>query len=372
MLKMKKYWIIINLISIILVAGCGNKPNEPEISEPRWKLISHFGEERITQLHVNELNNQLSVTSKDKFGIIYSGSEEPAVTADLQTPTHDCYNYIPFITDEYYFYCNVNGQYLHIGSNLTGELIGSIPINAIVDSVNLPAQFTRSQGFYYSNHIKYHDGMYMISIRHLAIPQDDWLYFGQFDFSGDEPAFLITKKIRAYEEYSTTSVWVNGNYYYGGYFWQYRSDNFNPSVCAVNETDLSVIYTDFGLIIRTVYEYYDYLLGFFDGPVKKSYDGGFTWEDWICLNAPWNHVLVDGVNVLFFSHNLGSINFDTLETANYENGELHSHCIVVMAEFDNKVFAGTLDGLYYCALEDFFIPISTTGTREVIDLQIMD
>jgi len=357
-LSVKNIRLLIYLFLFIFISlfySCADRPNEPEMPSERWKIISAFGEEDITQLYVKSDNSQLSVTSENYFGRIMPGSNEPDILVELESSTHDCYNYIPFFNDDLYFYSNVNGQYLYVGENSSGELIGTIPIGSIVDSINSPAQFTRSQGYYHSNHIEFNNGLYMISIRHLNIAQDDWLYFGEFDISDNEISFILNKKIRAYEELGTASAWVNSNYYYGGYFWQYRSDSFNPSVCAVNERDNSIIYTEFGSIIRSVFEYYDYALGLFDGPIKKSYDGGFTWENWINMNAPWNHIIIDGIHMFFFSHNLASIDFETLEIENYDSGELYGHCIVSMAQFDGKVFAATRDGLYYCHLEDFII-----------------
>jgi hypothetical protein len=291
----------------------------------------------------------------------------------LQTPTHDCFRYIPFINDDCYFYCNANGDLLHIGNNLTGEFLGSIPIGDIVEENDLPAKYNRSTDTHNSNHMEYYDGLYMISIRHEAIAQDDWLYFGEFDLSPGNVSFNIGKKICSYEEPATATVIVRCNYYYGGYFWQYRTDNFSPNVCAVRAEDLNVVYTIFIPAITGIYEYYDYLLGFFDIYIKKSFDNGFTWEDWAVMNAPWVHEEIAGVNVLFFSHNLSSVNFDLLETVDYAEGELEGHCITNLIEFDGRVFAGTMDGLYYCDLEDFFITDTTVrkGSENTAKIEIL-
>ncbi len=364
------FYSLLILVMFITFSGCSKDPTGNKDSEARWKLIPELGEQRITELYVDSGKNKLCFTTENFYGIINQGSVSPSVLEPLHNDPSDCIRYVPFINDEYYIYCNLAGDILYIGDSKTGEFHDSIGIEEIVDEVDLPAKFSPSSHNYFPNHLVYHDDLYMLSIRHSSRSSDDWLYFGNFNFTEGNASFETAEKIASYAEPGTTTIYVQANYYYGGYFWQFRDDSFHPNICAVNEGDFSTVHTHFNSFIRSVYEYDYFLIGFFDIPVKRSYDGGFTWEEWIELNAPWNHEIINDVDVVFFSHNLGSIDFDLLEASNYDNGELHGNCIIDLEEFDGKVFAATTNGFFYCDLEDFFVPKPDDHNRTEGDIDL--
>jgi len=355
-------------VLLIILGSCTN-PEGPD--QVRWRFIEDFGSDPVTELYVNSTTGFLMVMTGDRYGKINSGSVQPELITDLPSTCDDPYKYVPFITDQYFFTCNEEGDQLHIGNAQTGEHLDTIHIEEIVAKNDLPAVYTRSSNRYNSNLVEYHNGLYMISIRHDPHPLDDWLYFGGFNFDDEDMSFETSSRVRAYEVEGTGSVYVRSNYYYGGYFWQYRTENFSSNVCAVNENDFSVIYTTFIPAISGVYEYNGVLLGFFGMFIKKSYDGGFTWHDWAVMNASWNHTVIDGVNVMFISQNIASANFDLVYMDNYDSGELAGHCIINLVEFDGKVFAGTLDGLFYCDLEDFFVLKPELHREGDADLEII-
>lgn len=352
--------VIVTVIIAIFIMGCNNS-TEPQKPEERWRKVSSFGDIQMTGIYLNSEKTQLSVTTTEEFGLIQQGDVKPTTVNVLECSINGSYlEYIPYFCDEYYFYCDRNGQTMYVGDNTSGKLVGTIPITSLVDSLYLPAKYSRSDNMFTSNHIETNNNdLYMISIRQTDVSSgstnDDKLYFGSLELSNKSLTFSVSQEINSYSDLATHVVFVRSNYYYGGYFWQYRDDCFHPTLTVVNENSFDVQYLTVYPIIRYAFDHTGYTIGVFDGPVKKSYDGGFTWEDWAMLNAAWNFVEIHDKNVAFFSHNLGSIDLETCEIENYDRGELDGHPIIGMAEFDNKVFAATLSGLFYCDIEDFFV-----------------
>jgi hypothetical protein len=380
MKRIKEYQILKCLtliLSLLLLLSCSKKcSTEPDDTGIRWKEVEVFENEHITSIYVNSNRTQLSITTARNYAKFTQGNTEPDIIIELEISDDESHiKYIPSFSDEFYFYCESEGQTMYIGNNTTGEFIGTLPIESIVDTINLPAKYSPSEGINISNHIEHNsNGLYMISLRQTDLNpnnhQDDRLIFGNFVQQGNTLNFNILQNIESYDEPSMSAI-VYSNYYYGGNFWQYRRGDHQISpVTVINEETFSKQNLTFYPKIRNVFEGEGYTVGLFDAPLKKSFDGGFTWEDWMMLNAGWHHVAIQNTHVFFYSHNYASINFETLEIINYDRGELDGSCIVGMIEFDDKVYAATLNGLFFCSFDDFFIEKTESSRNWKDDLRL--
>ncbi|MCF7919038.1 MAG: hypothetical protein K9N06_03895 [Candidatus Cloacimonetes bacterium] len=380
LLKTSTILISVIIAVILIITGCDKKPSEPE-DNVRWHFVSSLGTGMITGMYANESGTQLSVTNDIYFSIFTQGNSEPEKTVILKTNiVSGSFQYNPYINEDYYFYCDPTGQNMYMGDASSGEYIGSIPVTSLVDSINMPAKFIHSDDWRILNHnhiVTNGNGLYMIPVRQFDNIadnyQDDKLYFGTFSSMDTTPEFEVDHIVNAYEELANPLTVIASNYYYGGYFWQYCRGGYQyPPFTAVDELSFTAQYLDLIPVIKYVFEGNGFLTGMFYGKVKKSFDGGFTWEDWLQLNAAWDRVKIAGKDILFFSCNIASIDFETIEFEDYDVGELHGHAITGLAEFDGKVFAGTLDGLYYCDLEDVFVPwvIRSERCDESLELEI--
>ncbi|MCF7919039.1 MAG: hypothetical protein K9N06_03900 [Candidatus Cloacimonetes bacterium] len=383
LLKTSTILISVIITVSLIITGCEKKPSEPE-DNVRWHFVSSLGTGMITGMYANENGTQLSVTNDVYFSIFTPGNTEPEKRVILKTTiVPGYYQYNPYINEDYYFYCDPTGQNMYIGNASDGEYIGAIPVTSLVDSINMPAKFIRTDDWETLNHhhiVTNGNGMYMIPIRQYDniadSHQDDKLYFGTFSSMDPEPVFVVEHISNAYEELATLGTEIASNYYYSGYFWQYRRSGsiYEPPLTVVDESSYSTQHLFSDSIIKYVFEGNGFLAGLSYGKIKKSYDGGFTWEDWLQLNAAWDRVKIAGKDILFFSCNIASIDFDTIEFEDYDVGELHGHAITGLAEFDGKVFAGILDGLYYCDLEDAFKLKENNSSRkeESLNLEIVE
>ncbi|MCF7919040.1 MAG: hypothetical protein K9N06_03905 [Candidatus Cloacimonetes bacterium] len=373
--------LVVIITGIFFISGCTEKTTEPE-SKERWHFVSSLGTGMITGMYTNESGTQLSVTNDTHFAIFTPDNTEPEKTVELETKINTGYfQYNPSIDEDYYFYCDEIGQFMYIGDTSDGEYIGSIPVTDFVNGEDRLAKFIKSDDWRTLNHphiTSDGNGFYMIPVMHFfpgGFYQGDSLYFGKISFNDTQPVFEINHIVNAYEEESTAITIIASNYYYGGYFWNCnRGDGLHPPLTSVNKLTYSTQYLYLNDIIKYVFEDNGFLMGMFYGKVKKSYDGGFTWEEWLNFNAVWDRVKIADKDMLFFSCNLASIDFETLEIENYDVGELYGLAITGLAEFDGKIFAGTQDGLYYCDLEDAFKLKENNSSRkeESLDLEIVE
>ena len=138
------FYSLFILAAFLTFSGCSKGPTGNEDSEVRWKLIPELGEQRITELYVDSGKGRLCFTTESFYGTISKGSIAPGRLVPLQTDPIDCISYVPFINDEYYTYCNADGDLLYIGNSQTGEFIDTIEIEEIVNEEDLPARFSRS------------------------------------------------------------------------------------------------------------------------------------------------------------------------------------------------------------------------------------
>ncbi|MDO9578303.1 MAG: hypothetical protein Q7J16_10500 [Candidatus Cloacimonadales bacterium] len=370
--------IVIIVLFVLMILGCSKKcSTEPEVVEERWKRVESFGETAMTGIYLNSNKTRLVVTTTDEFGLILQDEVEPAIVTSLEIHIDEnSLEYIPYFDDDYNFYCDEFGQIMYVGDNSNGELVGTVPITSLVDDIHLPAKFAPSNCMTMSQHIESNNnGLYMISIGQSSSYnnlRDDRLHFGRFETNDDSLSFIREMIIESYESL-TSSEFIYSNFYYNNHFWQYRNAILEPPMTVVNESSYFTQYLTFYPSIRYAFDYNGYTIGVFDLPLKRSYDGGFTWEDWMMLNAGWDHVEIQERHVFFYSHNLASINFETMEIENYDRGELDGHSIIGMAEFGSKVFAATVDGLFYCNVEDFFVlkPESSRDSKDDFELNII-
>ncbi len=374
MIKKIIYLVLITIF--VVISGCKSSTSSSG-TKVRWKKVEQSGEETACAVHVRSDSTEMYIVTEEKFMKFVQGVDEPVLVKELKYrfSSENMYcMYNPYIIDDYFFYCSIDGQNMYVCNTKSGEEIGNLRISELVDSTFYDAAYTISTYCYNSLHIKSNKDKYMISLNQ-EIGTDFMkrkLYYGYFDFT-DSLTFVTEEVFNGFPpNASSVGNFVDSNFFYNDKYWQYIFLVDCDPLITIEPESKTVTYTYIVPTLYDLYSYDDYTIGLFRSCVKKSYDGGFIWEDWIDYSGDWRTGWINGLLVLHFSHNYASIDVETEEVVNYENGELEHNNIIHMAEFDNKAYALTQNGLFYSTFEDCFKPKtnSRTNSREDTDLII--
>ena len=370
-----RYKVFIALSILLIIFGCKNSTSSSE-SKVRWKKVELSGEETACAVHVRSDSTEMYIVTEEKFMKFVQGVDEPVLVKELEhsfMPEQYQLLLAPYICDDYYFFGLPTGERIYVGNTQTGEELGYLNVLSFIDSTFYSTKFAKSEYFFNSPYIKADKyGKFMLSLIYNDINLNShrkW-YYGSINTS-DSVAFIVEKSFDGCPPNAERAgAYISFNGFFNDKYWQYSSRLQMPSIIILDVFKEQFEYVTIFPTMYHIYNYEDTILGSFNARLKKSFDGGYTWEDWISLNADWRTDWINGVLVLHLSHNYASINIETEEVVNYEKGELEHNNIIHMAEFDNKVFALTENGVFYSTFEDCFKPKSNSRTNSREDTEI--
>ncbi len=362
---------------LVLLTGCKSSTSSSG-TKVRWKKVEQSGEETACAVHVRSDSTEMYIVTEEKFMKFVQGVDEPVLVKELENsfkPEAYQIYLAPYICDEYYFFGLPTGDKIYVGDTQTGNELGFLDISSFIDSTFYPARFAKSDYYFNSHYLKVDEnGKFMLSIyyRYNIINSRRKWFYGSIN-TADSISFNVEKTFNGCPANAEgAGNVIESNFFFNGKYWQYSHRPHVPPIIVLDVETEEQNYLD---VVPSLYEMYYYdniVIGSFDACLKKSYDGGYSWEEWIDYGGGWRTDWVNGVLVLHFSHNYASIDVETEEVANYERGELDGSNIIHMAEFDNKAYALTKNGLFYSTFEDCFKPKSNsrTNSREDTDLII--
>lgn len=357
--NLKLFMYFVFFISILILLNCDNKKGiEPIIPEDRWQKISEFGDEAVLCMDINSDSTRLSIISESHFGYI-DNEQSQSISGFTELETTINYleqgvMYYPFLSDSLYFYPNLEGTILYIGKiyDDSGDFTGTLNLSDITDDTGKLTY--QDWGYFGSNSANYistnNEGLFGISIAKSS-PSNFTTYFGRLSILDDQIIFnKVSEFIEPVDHYVQFYALKNIN----GNFFQSTSAN---RLTIINENDFSVTKLNPNFAIRDIFAYDNFLVLLSDFSMLKSFDNGFTWEEWITLNHVWSYTKIDGQDVFYLRNNIGVMNLETLESTMLDGETITEYpCdIFDLIQFGNFVYAATSKGLFACSIDYFFI-----------------
>ena len=332
---------------------------EAESESVRWKLIGEEDYETPYSAHVNSDSTEMYVVTNRHFMKFVEGANEPIMKNDIDhffSTGENSYCYVPYISDDYYFYLTSTGKEIYVGRTDTGEEVGSIKLHCLMDSVNVNSLFTRSVLNFNSLFINQDEyGKYMLSYYYNTGQRGySKLLYGSI-VESDTVRFEIEQKFDVTKsEPQNINYCVYTNFFLNGKYWQQTDSEFNAELLSIDVSSGNIEYLHASPIMCKMFNYNDYIIGSFSQYLKKSYDGGHTWVDWINHAGNGYSSWVKDKLVLHYGQFYRYIDIENEEIVSYDSKELEKSNIFEMIEFDGKVFALTSKGMFYTSIEECF------------------